>query len=63
MSESSCWVPHPRSGAYFPKGHEWVMDGIPEHAASLKQTCWLRNVDGVDKAEPNSPQEDHCFHI
>ncbi|XP_059448951.1 uncharacterized protein LOC132180113 [Corylus avellana] len=56
MSESPpCWVPHPRSGVYFPKGHEHVIDDLPAHAASLNQTFWLRNVDGVDKADPDSP--------
>ncbi|KAE8723729.1 2-oxoglutarate (2OG) and Fe(II)-dependent oxygenase superfamily protein [Hibiscus syriacus] len=23
---SSTWVPHPKSGIYFPKGQEWVME-------------------------------------
>ncbi|KAG6789734.1 hypothetical protein POTOM_005858 [Populus tomentosa] len=48
-SKMGDWVPHPRTGIYFPKGHEWVMDDVPENAASFSQTYWLRNVDGVEK--------------
>ncbi|XP_020210464.1 uncharacterized protein LOC109795389 isoform X1 [Cajanus cajan] len=46
---SDWWVPHPRTGIYFPKGHEWVMEDVPADAARLNQTYWFRNVDGVDK--------------
>ncbi|KAI4298537.1 hypothetical protein L6164_032084 [Bauhinia variegata] len=49
IEDSTFWVPHPRTGIYFPKGHEWVMDDVPEGAASFTQTCWFRNVEGVDK--------------
>ncbi|KAE8680003.1 2-oxoglutarate (2OG) and Fe(II)-dependent oxygenase superfamily protein [Hibiscus syriacus] len=60
------WVPHPRSGIYFPEGHEWVMKDVPEGAASLDQTYWLRNVDGVDKPEPSDreyfPSDQHYSH-
>ncbi|CAK9181155.1 unnamed protein product [Ilex paraguariensis] len=45
------WVPHPRTGIYFPKGHEWVMEEVPNGAASFGQTYWLRNTDGVDKPD------------
>ncbi|KAK9287484.1 hypothetical protein L1049_015905 [Liquidambar formosana] len=48
------WVPHPRTGIYFPKGHDWVMDDVPDGAASFDQTHWLRNVDGVDKPDPDT---------
>jgi len=48
IEDSAWWVPHPRTGIYFPKGHEWVMDDVPEDAARLNQTFWFRNVDGVD---------------
>ncbi|MED6115006.1 hypothetical protein PIB30_086034 [Stylosanthes scabra] len=48
IEDSTCWVPHPRTGIYFPKGHEWVMDDVPEGAASFTHTYWLRNVDDVD---------------
>ncbi|CAK7330073.1 unnamed protein product [Dovyalis caffra] len=56
-SKMEDWVPHPRTGIYFPKGHEWVMDDIPENSASFNQTYWLRNVDGVEKPEPDTPHE------
>ncbi|XP_021887314.1 uncharacterized protein LOC110806703 isoform X2 [Carica papaya] len=49
---TSSWVPHPRTGIYFPKGHEWVMDDVPATAASFPRTHWFRNVDGVDKPDP-----------
>ncbi|RWR78006.1 myb-like protein W isoform X1 [Cinnamomum micranthum f. kanehirae] len=42
------WVPHPRTGIYYPKGHEWVMESIPDGAASFNQTYWLRASEGVD---------------
>ncbi|KAG4918870.1 hypothetical protein JHK85_057151 [Glycine max] len=48
IEDSAFWIPHPRTGIYFPKGHEWVMDDVPEDAARLNQTYWFRNVDGVD---------------
>ncbi|KAL4301984.1 hypothetical protein GQ457_10G020370 [Hibiscus cannabinus] len=57
----SSWVPHPKSGIYFPKGHEWVMDDVPDRAASFGRSCWVRNVDGVDKPEPPF-HGDHHFH-
>ncbi|XVE66741.1 hypothetical protein DITRI_Ditri08aG0103900 [Diplodiscus trichospermus] len=49
----SCWVPHPKSGIYFPEGHEWEMNDVPTSAASFDRTFWLRNVDGVEKPEPD----------
>ncbi|KAL0559754.1 hypothetical protein IC582_000121 [Cucumis melo] len=45
---SSTWVPHPRTGIYFPQGHEWVMKDIPENAASFSRLCWFRDSDDVD---------------
>ncbi|KAL9404587.1 hypothetical protein Peur_001559 [Populus x canadensis] len=56
-SKMGDWVPHPRTGIYFPKGHEWVMDDVPENAASFSQTYWLRNVDGVEKPGPDTPHD------
>ncbi|XP_019165184.1 PREDICTED: uncharacterized protein LOC109161304 isoform X2 [Ipomoea nil] len=50
---SPSWAPHPRTGIYFPAGHERVMDDVPSGAASLNQTYWLRSVDGVDKPDPD----------
>lgn len=55
--DESCWVPHPRTGIYMPKGHEWVMDDVPEGAASFNQTYWLRNVDGVERPDPDVPSD------
>ncbi|KAL0857244.1 hypothetical protein Bca101_062398 [Brassica carinata] len=47
------WVPHPRTGIFFPPGQESVMDGVPDGAASFEMTFWLRDVDGVDKRDPD----------
>ncbi|CAI9781846.1 unnamed protein product [Fraxinus pennsylvanica] len=47
-----CWFPHPRTGIYFPKGHERVMDDVPTDAASFDQTYWFRNSEGVDRRDP-----------
>ncbi|KAF2294573.1 hypothetical protein GH714_012717 [Hevea brasiliensis] len=56
----SDWVPHPRTGIYVLKGHERVLDNVPESAASLNnQTYWLRNVDGVEKPDPDVPSDHH----
>ncbi|XP_047326032.1 uncharacterized protein LOC124929675 [Impatiens glandulifera] len=53
-SRDGCWVPHPRSGIYFPAGQEWVMNDVPENAAVFNRTYWLRSVDGVDQSDqPN----------
>ncbi|KAL0454297.1 UNVERIFIED_CONTAM: hypothetical protein Slati_0768900 [Sesamum latifolium] len=49
----SCWMPHPRTGIYFPKGQEWVMEDIPNDAASFDCTFWLRSIDGVDHDKPD----------
>ncbi|XP_022749150.1 uncharacterized protein LOC111298689 [Durio zibethinus] len=63
LKDSSCWVPHPKTGIYFPKGHEWVMKDVPDDAASLGHTFWLRGVDGVEKPEPDHQlPSDHYFH-
>ncbi|KAE9618667.1 hypothetical protein Lal_00047685 [Lupinus albus] len=51
-SGAACWVPHPRTGIFFPKGHEWVMDDVPEGAACFTQNYWFRNIDGVDSSNP-----------
>jgi hypothetical protein len=42
-SYSSLWVPHPRTGIYFPVGHDWVMEDVPEGAATFPETCCFRN--------------------
>ncbi|XP_022889434.1 uncharacterized protein LOC111404941 [Olea europaea var. sylvestris] len=47
-----CWLPHPRTGIYCPKGRERVMDDVPTDAASFDRTYWLRNSEGVDRPDP-----------
>ncbi|GAB2219330.1 hypothetical protein Droror1_Dr00006965 [Drosera rotundifolia] len=56
-SDSSDWVPHPRTGIYFPKGQEWVMEDIPHSAGFPGTVCWFRSIDGVDKPDPDVPSE------
>nr|XP_009618571.1 uncharacterized protein LOC104110740 [Nicotiana tomentosiformis]XP_016477132.1 PREDICTED: uncharacterized protein LOC107798628 [Nicotiana tabacum] len=60
--KSSCWLPHPRTGIYFPQGHERVIDDIPNGAASLTQTYWLRSDDGVDKPQYDFPISHDITH-
>ncbi|KAH7518076.1 hypothetical protein FEM48_Zijuj09G0132300 [Ziziphus jujuba var. spinosa] len=55
----SYWVPHPRTGIYVPQGHESVIDDVPDSAASFNQTYWLREVDGVEKLDPDILFERH----
>ncbi|KAJ6900956.1 hypothetical protein NC652_026907 [Populus alba x Populus x berolinensis] len=31
-TDSNCWVPHERTGIYYPKGQEKVVDGVPPAA-------------------------------
>ncbi|KAJ0982098.1 hypothetical protein J5N97_010353 [Dioscorea zingiberensis] len=58
-SESGWWMPHPRTGIYYPKGCERVMDGIPEGAATFQQAYWFRNLEGVEHPNPrNSSSSD-----
>uniref|UniRef100_A0A7N0T4Y2 Uncharacterized protein n=1 Tax=Kalanchoe fedtschenkoi TaxID=63787 RepID=A0A7N0T4Y2_KALFE len=61
-SGGSSWVPHPRTGIYVPRGHESVMDGVPDDAAMFSgwQTCWFRHAEGADKAYPETAA-DHYF--
>ncbi|GAU29517.1 hypothetical protein TSUD_115390 [Trifolium subterraneum] len=42
-SYSCLWIPHPRTGIYFPVGHDWVMEDVPEGAATFTETCCFRN--------------------
>ncbi|XP_021837251.1 uncharacterized protein [Spinacia oleracea] len=62
-SKKGNWVPHPRSGIYFPEGQDWVLNDVPENSASLGQshTYWLRNVYGVEKHDPDMLSADHYF--
>lgn len=39
--ESSSWVPHPRTGIYYPQGHEKVMEDVPAAAAKDFPVHWL----------------------
>ncbi|MQL82371.1 hypothetical protein Taro_014856, partial [Colocasia esculenta] len=54
-AERSLWVPHARIDIYYPKGHEWVMEDVPDGAATFQQTYWLRNQEGLKKAAGCSP--------
>lgn len=51
--ETSYWMPDARTGIYVPKGHEGVIEDVPENAASFEYTYWLRNIDGVDHPRPD----------
>ncbi|KAL3730338.1 hypothetical protein ACJRO7_027359 [Eucalyptus globulus] len=53
--DRQCWVPHPRTGIYVPRGQERVVDNIPEGAASSCQAFWFRSVEGVDRPDPDEP--------
>lgn len=53
QSVTSYWMPDARTGIYVPKGHEQVIEDVPENAASFEHTYWLRNVDGVDHPRPD----------
>ncbi|GJZ18601.1 hypothetical protein Tco_0554724 [Tanacetum coccineum] len=43
--EKSCWILHLRTGIFYPKGHEWVMNEVPDGAAIFASSYWLRNSD------------------
>ncbi|GKE17831.1 hypothetical protein Tco_1425408 [Tanacetum coccineum] len=43
--EESCWIPHLRTGVFYPKGHEWVMNEVPDGAGSFASSYSLRNND------------------
>nr|GEZ11035.1 hypothetical protein [Tanacetum cinerariifolium] len=43
--EESCWIPHPRTGIFYLKGHEGAMNEVPDGAASFASSYWLRNSD------------------
>nr|KAJ0202789.1 hypothetical protein LSAT_V11C500269600 [Lactuca sativa] len=45
QQEEECWIPHRRTGIYYPKGHEWVMEDVPDGAACFAYSYWLRNSD------------------
>jgi Late embryogenesis abundant protein len=43
VAHSVLWVPHPRTGIYYPEGHEWVMEDVPNGASSFSVNYWLRS--------------------
>ncbi|WOK94419.1 hypothetical protein Cni_G03121 [Canna indica] len=62
VDEVSWWVPDPRTGIYYPKGHEWVMEDVPRGASSFPTAYWLRNFEGVEKSsDSHLSNYDHPF--
>ncbi|KAK8962675.1 hypothetical protein KSP40_PGU022771 [Platanthera guangdongensis] len=55
----SYWIPHERTGIYYPLGYEYVMKDIPKGAASFGGPYWLRETEGVEKSASN----DTCNEI
>uniref|UniRef100_A0ACD5Y5H0 Uncharacterized protein n=1 Tax=Avena sativa TaxID=4498 RepID=A0ACD5Y5H0_AVESA len=53
-AETALWVPHPRTGIYYPRGFEWVMEDVPRNAATFKQPYWLRSDDTETASSPTS---------
>jgi hypothetical protein len=51
-TEAALWVPHTRTGVYYPKGFEWVMADIPSGAASFQQSYWLRTGEAESASSP-----------
>ncbi|GKC15908.1 hypothetical protein Tco_1012690 [Tanacetum coccineum] len=43
--EESCWILHLRTGIFYTKGHEGVMNEVPDGAAIFASSYWLRNND------------------
>ncbi|GJV23659.1 hypothetical protein Tco_1376354 [Tanacetum coccineum] len=43
--EESCWHLHLRTGIFYPKGHEGVMNEVSDVAAIFASSYWLRNSD------------------
>ncbi|GJX42535.1 RNA-directed DNA polymerase, eukaryota [Tanacetum coccineum] len=43
--EESCWILHLRTGIFYLKGHEGVMNEVPDGAAIFASSYWLRNSD------------------
>ncbi|BFG24920.1 hypothetical protein CerSpe_111940 [Prunus speciosa] len=42
-NDRNLWVPHERTGIYYPKGHEKVMDEIPPGAVKDMDVNWFSN--------------------
>ncbi|XP_047052675.1 uncharacterized protein LOC124658370 [Lolium rigidum] len=53
-AETALWVPDPRTGIYYPRGFEWVMEDVPKSAASFQQTYWHRSGDTETATSPMS---------
>ncbi|GJS33842.1 hypothetical protein Tco_0532224 [Tanacetum coccineum] len=43
--EESCWILHLCTGIFYLKGHEGVMNEVPDGAAIFASSYWLRNSD------------------
>ncbi|GKC54140.1 Toll/interleukin-1 receptor domain-containing protein [Tanacetum coccineum] len=43
--EESCWILHLCTGIFYLKGHERVMNKVPDGAAIFASSYWLRNSD------------------
>ncbi|XP_022716540.1 uncharacterized protein LOC111275423 [Durio zibethinus] len=41
--DGSCWVPHDRTGIYYPKGQEKVMEDVPAEAVKETGINWFAN--------------------
>ncbi|GKB93860.1 hypothetical protein Tco_0979997 [Tanacetum coccineum] len=41
--EESCWIPHLRTGIFYPKGLEGVTNEVPDGVAIFASNYWLRN--------------------
>ncbi|KAJ3673937.1 hypothetical protein LUZ60_005929 [Juncus effusus] len=61
ISECAFWLPHPRTGIYYPRGYEWVMDDVPVGASSFSESYWYRNSEGVEKPISKSISESEIF--
>lgn len=59
-ADASWWVPHPRTGIYYPKGHEGVMEDVPQGASSFPATHWLRSSEGIEKSDSDSSGFSYC---
>ncbi|CAN6329189.1 unnamed protein product [Urochloa humidicola] len=56
-AETSLWVPHPRTGIYYPKGFEWVMEDVPSGAASFRRSFWFRTGEAESASSTTSKND------
>ncbi|PON52746.1 Late embryogenesis abundant protein [Parasponia andersonii] len=48
-SDGNLWVPHARTGIYYPKGHEKVMEDVPSKAGQdTKGVNWFSYDDNIN---------------